>query len=224
MPHPTAGYRNKANQRVPGTTTLIGRFKDSGGLLHWAFSQGQAAERGEIGSLYDKRDEAADAGTLAHMMVEAHIRGENPNAVLLKNSDAGEVRKLARQAFQSYLAWEAQSRIKIVDQEMSLVSEKYQYGGTPDAIGDIDGNLCLIDWKTSNSVYPDYLIQLSAYKNLIEECTDYRLTGGFHLIRFSKEHADFGHHYWAELDDAWRQFKLFRRAYDLDKRLKKRAK
>ena len=62
MGRPTLGYRLKDGTKVPGVTTIIGRFKDSGGLLWWAFEQGQAAERGEINSLYDKRDAAAEAG------------------------------------------------------------------------------------------------------------------------------------------------------------------
>ena len=33
---PKAGYKNAAGEKVPGVTTVIGRFKDSGALLHWA--------------------------------------------------------------------------------------------------------------------------------------------------------------------------------------------
>jgi hypothetical protein len=81
-----------------------------------------------------------------------------------------------------------------------------------------------LDWKTSNGVYPDYLIQIAAYRQLWEENNPLKLlTGGFHLLRFSKEHADFAHHYWSELNDAWDQFVLFRRSYDLDKIIKKRV-
>ena len=75
MARPKGGYKVDG-KRVPGVTTIIGRFKDSGGLMWWAFGQGQAAERGEINSLYDKRDEAAEAGTIAHALVEMHIAGE----------------------------------------------------------------------------------------------------------------------------------------------------
>ncbi len=64
MPHPKGGYKTQDGKRAPGVTTIIGRFKDSGGLLWWAFEQGKAAERGEINSLYDKRDEAGDADLL----------------------------------------------------------------------------------------------------------------------------------------------------------------
>lgn len=220
MAHPATGYRNAKGQRVPGVTTIIGRFKDSGGLLWWAFEQGKAAERGEINSLYDKRDEAAESGTLAHSMVEASIKGES-----FQMPDVSEeVQQQAMNAFEAYRKWASMTKLEIVEQETQLVSEKYQFGGCPDAIGKIDGELCLVDWKTSNSVYQDYLIQLAAYKQLWEENRpDQLLTGGFHLCRFAKSDGDFAHHYYPNLDEAWRQFELFLEAYQIDKRLKKRA-
>jgi hypothetical protein len=188
--------------------------------MFWAFEQGKAAERGEIYKLYDKRDEAAEAGTLAHEMVENHIAGNPPPDVGLYPP---EVVKQALQGYENYLRWADTTKMEIVEQETPLVSEKYQFGGTLDAIM-VNGELALGDWKTSNSVYPDHIIQLAAYWKLWEEnYPDRPITGGFHLCRFAKEHADFAHHYWAELDDAWEQFKLFRVAYDIDKKLKKRV-
>lgn len=221
MPHPKGGYKLKDKTRVPGTTTVIGRFKESGGLLYWACEQGKAIERGEINNLYDKRDEAADAGTLAHSLVENHIK-KLPELDLSGYPD--EIIKLAKQGFENYLLWAANTKIKIVYQEIELVSEEFRFGGCPDAIGiDSEKRYCLPDWKTSNGIYVDYLIQLAAYKHLWEvNHPDKPLTGGFHLCRFSKENADFAHHYWSELDDAWTQFKLLREAYDIDKKLKKR--
>lgn len=218
---PKAGYKNAAGESVPGVTTVIGRFKDSGALLFWAFAQGKLAEQGKIGGLYEKRDEAADAGTLAHSLIEADLHGDNPADLLVNVAE--DTRIKAQNAFKQFEKWRTQSGIRIIATEMPLVSERYQFGGTPDAIGLIGDEVVLLDWKTSNGVYQDYLIQLAAYKVLIEECTEYRITGGFHLLRFAKESADFAHHYWGELDDAWRAFVLYREAWDLDKKLKKRA-
>jgi hypothetical protein len=62
----------------------------------------------------------------------------------------------ATNAFKEYLEWAAQTDVKIIAQEMHLVSEEYRFGGTPDAIGLIGNSLCLLDWKTSNAVYPDF--------------------------------------------------------------------
>jgi len=223
MAHPKGGYKNSQGKRVLGVTTVIGRFKDSGGLMYWAFKQGKAAERGEIEKLYDKRDEAAESGTLAHEMVEADING-NDYAECVKDDTPEETAKEAIAAFDAYRNWASMTKLKIVEQEMPLVSEEYQFGGCPDAIGEINNELCLVDWKTSNGVYPDYLIQLAAYKQLWEENNpDRPLTGGFHLCRFAKRNGDFAHHYYPELKEAWKQFILFLAAYKIDKELKARA-
>lgn len=221
MARPKGGYKNKDGKRVRGVTTIIGRFKDSGGLMYWAFEQGKAAERGEIDKLYDKRDEAAESGTLAHSLVEMHINNE-PRKILPDIPEQTQIEAL--EAFNAYLNWASMTKLKIVEQEMPLVSEKYQFGGCLDAIGEINDEFCLVDWKTSNSVYPDYLIQLAAYRQLWEENNpDRLLTGGFHLCRFAKSHGDFAHHYYPDLSEAWEQFKIFLRAYEIDKGLKKRA-
>lgn len=219
MPHPKGGYKLANGEKIPGVTTIIGRFKDSGGLLYWAFEQGKAAERGEISKLYEKRDEAGDAGTLAHAMVEAHIN-EDPLPTLPDN----DIGKQAKQGFENYIHWQEDNRIQIIKQEMILISETYKFGGCPDALGiDNRKNLVILDWKTSNGIYQDYLIQIAAYCQLWQENNpDQPITGGFHLLRFSKEHADFAHYYWSELEGAWEQFKLFRQAYEIDKQLKKR--
>ena len=91
----------------------------------------------------------------------------------------------------------------------------------------VNGKLSLGDWKTSNGVYPDHLIQLAAYKNLWEENFPNRpVEGGFHLLRFAKPHhpddpVHFAHHYWADLSMAWDAFVHMRELYDLSKRLKR---
>jgi hypothetical protein len=226
MPTPRAGYKLADGSRVPGTTTIIGRFKDSGGLIHWAWEQGRDG--------FDyraSRDSAADAGTLGHYLVEQHIKGISVDDAIREFNETVDTKEMDRtvadraiKAFHSYLAWESMTKLKIVEQEMLLVSEKYRFGGTPDAVGEIGGELCLLDWKTGNALYRDALIQVAAYKQLWDENNSERpITGGFHICRFSKDHGDFVHAHYDELDDAWRQFVLLREAYEIDKILKKRA-
>ncbi len=219
MATPKAGYRLASGERIPGTTTVIGRFKDAGGLLFWAFQQGKEGKA----TLYEESGKAADIGTAAHRMVELHNLGGSPESVL--DAFPGDRDKVLS-AYTAYLDWERMTKVKIISgyQEVQLVSETHKFGGTPDAIGEIEGKLVLLDWKTSNGVYVDHLIQLAAYRQLWNECRpDTPLTGGSHLLRFSKEHGDFAHHHFPDLSDAWRQFVLFREAYDIDKQLKKRA-
>ena len=216
MARPTTGYKNAAGEKIPGTTTIIGRFKESGGLLQWAFKQGQSG----AAHLYDERDKAALAGNIAHDMIECDIlKHERPAFVC----DA-ELLTKAENAFAQFKEWQEQTKIEIVATERSFVSERHQFGGTIDAIGrDMKGRIVLLDWKTSNAVYQDYLIQLAAYALLLEECEPALTPTAFHLIRVAKESADFAHHFFGELEDAKKAFLLMRDLYDIDKRLKKRA-
>ena len=244
-PTPAAGYYLKDGTRVPGTTTTISRFKDSGALIRWAAKVGwEQGRAGEALDVYKKRDDAANIGTLIHAFIEAHLRGDKH--IDLPPDTAPEAIERAKTGYSAFLNWEQRTRVKVLVQEIQLISEKHKFGGTPDGIAQIGDNpnvieiidgrpqlkagakppvLSLLDWKSSNSVYSDHLIQVSAYKNLWEEnFPDLLLNGGYHIIRFSKEFGDFSHHFFENLDEAWEQFLLFRRAYDIDKILARRAK
>lgn len=217
MGRPAQGYKNGAGVKIPGTTTIIGRFKESGGLLQWAFKQGQSG----AATLYEQRDEAALAGNIAHDMIEAFILNKPQPVVSVEPA----LMEKASNSFKQFCEWQEQTRIEIVATEDSYISERYQFGGTVDAIGrDMKGRIVLLDWKTSNSVYQDYLIQLAAYALLLEENKPEWKPEGFHLIRVAKESADFAHYFYGELEDAKRAFILMRELYDIDKRLKARVK
>lgn len=227
------GYFTKAG-RVPSVTTILGRFKESGALIHWA--AGQAAEYVKLNlpanptsedvmrvcetakhAYRDVRDKAADAGTMAHDAVEAWIHG---HLVAFAEDD---VSRKAKIAFDAFMEWANQTELKVTVTEKPLVSEKYQFGGTLDAML-VRGRLSLGDWKTSNAIYGEYLCQIAAYGILWEEnFPDQPVEGGYHLLRFDKNYGDFHHHFWAELETAKRSFLLMRELYENDKELKKRA-
>ena len=218
MPHPKLGYKNKDGKRVPGSTTIEGRFEDKSALIGWGFKQGQRYERGEISGLYEARDKAGEYGTIAHDLFEEWLSGITPAF--------NNVPDESIMAFNNAVEWFEGTRIKIVAQEVQMVSEKYQFGGCLDAVGiDRKGRYTLLDWKTSNKgPFVGWLCQIASYSYLWDfHNPDKKITGGFHVGHFSKEYGDFKHYYWSELDDAWEQFKLFRRAYDIDKLLKKRV-
>ena len=218
MARPKGGYCLADGTRVPGVTTIIGRFKESGGLIHWAWNLGMEGK-----NYRDARDKAADAGTLGHDMIEAFILGHDPHEVITEATPEDLALK-ATQAYQAFLLWFKSTDMEIVATEMVLISEKHRFGGTPDALGKIsNGEFALLDWKTSNRIYADYLIQLACYARLLEEnkVVDQPIER-FHLLRVGKEFGDFHHHSWPReaMKPPWRAFELMRELYDLDKRLK----
>lgn len=216
MGRPKDGYQIDG-QRVPGVTTIISRFKESGALMHWAWEQGKNGK-----DFRETRDAAADAGTCCHDMVEADIYG----APFDESPYKPETLVKAKGAFAAYQEWKQQTRLQVAEAEVSLLSRIHRFGGTLDALF-ISGKLALGDWKTSNAVYADVLLQLAAYQVLWEEnYPDRPIEAGFHLLRFSKQkEADdpihFSHHYWSDLSLAKTLFLLLREAYGLDKRLSK---
>ena len=208
-------YKDAKGNRVPSVTTILSRFKESGGLLYWANQQGLAGK-----TLDEARAPACTAGTMAHALVEAHIN-KRPAAEL--TSDADVVAK-ARAAFEAYLKWAEMYQLTIRHTEVSLVSNVHNFGGRLDAVGLNSDGLVLLDWKTSNSVYADYLLQLAGYKVLWEENYPDNPLVGFHLCRFAKEEGDFSHHYFPKLDKEAETFLAMRSLYDLVKDVEKRVK
>lgn len=219
MPHPTQGYRNSKGEKIPGVTTIIGRFKESGALIRWAYNRGKNGLE-----LYDSRDKAAELGTIVHSMVEVYINGKSWDD-LIKDLSRDDYESVMS-AFTAFREWFEANKFKVLEHEIQLVSEEYQFGGTPDAIAeDSKGRIVLIDFKTSDGVYSDYLYQLGAYKILWNENNpDKQITGGCHLAKFSKEYGDFSHHFFPDITEAERGFLLMRSLYDIDATLKRRIK
>ena len=208
------GYFLADGTRVPSVTTIIGRFKDAGPLMYWAWKEGKEGR-----DFRETRDKAADAGTMAHEAVEAWIR-ERPYSF----EGDPEVCARAQTAFGAFREWADQTQLQVTHTEMPLVSERHRFGGTFDAIL-VRGKRAVGDWKSSNAVYPDYLIQVAAYGRLWEENHPHLpIEGGYHLLRFDKIYGDFKHHWWSELDRAWQAFLYLRELYEIDKELKARTK
>jgi hypothetical protein len=211
---PAEGYRLKSGERVPGVTTISGKLKNADALMAWAWREGKEGR-----DYKTTRDRAADAGTLAHAAVEAWIRGQP----YIMQGEPDVVAK-GQEAFDSFLDFADQTRLKIIEPELSLVSERHRFGGTMDALM-FDGRRAIADWKASSGTYPDMLVQIAGYRGLWDENNPQDpITGGFHLIRFDKESGGYVHHYWPELDEAWEIFLHLRAVYELEPNLRKRAK
>ena len=166
--HPTTGAQ------VPSVTTILGVL-DKPALPRWAALEvaTYAIENKTAweslpardaltllkGAPWSKSKNAADAGTNAHAYAEAILRGETP-----VEPEDHEFAPLHGDAIKNVRELIAHVKPTVVAVEATAWNATHGYAGTFDGLHIIDGQLTLVDLKTSKDVYPDYALQLAAYK------------------------------------------------------------
>jgi hypothetical protein len=211
---PTIPYKTKEGNRVSGVTTIIGQNLgwNKQQLMYWANQEGLAGRNHR-----DTSQKAADAGTIAHYLIECDIKRTQPVLTYDK-----ELIDKAETCLLNFLHWKDMVNFEPITTELSLVSEIYGYGGTLDCPARIKGQVCLFDWKSSSGTYADYWIQMSAYVNLWNETQPEPLTGGVYLLRIDKEGASWDFHFKQDLSEYFKAFQHLLALHNLKKQLEKK--
>jgi hypothetical protein len=152
-------YYTKDHTLVPGATTVL-QVLNKPALVPWANRLGL---QGIDCNKY--RDEKAEIGTLAHYFIECELKGEKPDTSDFTPNQVDQ----AENSLIKFYDWMKEHKLEPIFSEKQLVSEIYRYGGTVDCYGKLDGKFELMDFKTSSGIFPEMIIQLSAYKQLLEE-------------------------------------------------------
>ena len=152
-------YRNSANVRVPGVTTITSELGwNTRVLINWANRMG--LEGTDTGKYVDDK---ADIGTLAHLMVTNQLQGIKTSTDDYSKNQI----KAAKNSVKSFDAWASDKKIEPVLIEKPLVSDINNFGGTMDIYAKVDGSLELIDLKTGKGIYDEMLIQVGGGYNII---------------------------------------------------------
>ncbi len=204
-------YLNKNGERVPGVTTFIGVLNKPA-LVPWANNLGLQGI-----NVKDYVNDKADIGTLAHEMIFSHLKKEKPDLSFYSQKQID----LAENSFLKYLEWEKEHTLKPILLEAQLVSERYQYGGTVDNFCILDDFITLLDYKTSKAIYAEAHIQVSAYRNLLEENRKERLRQCA-ILRIGRDESEgFDFIRCSNMDKYFRLFLHCVEIYNLKKELKK---
>jgi len=127
------------------------------------------------------RDTAADLGSKVHSWVEQYLK--------VGKKDLPDDDKVLN-GITAFLKWVDAHKVKFVSSERMVYSRDDHYIGTLDAEAEVDGKLCVLDWKTSKAIYPEYFLQVGAYQKAAEqEGSVY--TGDRWIARFDKETGEF---------------------------------
>ncbi len=156
----------------------------------------------QVLGLYERRDEAGDAGTLAHEYIENHLRGL-PEPDASKYSPAA--REKAEGCYLTCLDWVRGQKLTVIDSEVQLVSERTPVGGTIDHViktvltENFPDAVEIWDVKTGKDIYLGAKIQVAKYKSLWEERYPHRPVMGLHITRFGPT-GEYTHKFFPELN------------------------
>ena len=154
-------YETPEGNKYPSITTVLS-VRNKKGLFEWRKRVGE-----DVANYVARK--AANRGTSVHHMCEDYI-----------NNDFDEEKH--KKKFLPYVLFNQlrESVLQKIDniyaQECGLYSDKYKVAGRVDCIAEYDGELSIIDFKTSSKERSDewnesYYIQASAYAEMFEERT-----------------------------------------------------
>jgi hypothetical protein len=167
-------FYNIDGEKYPSVTTIL-QVIAKPGLMYFYGKHG-------IEGAEEKKMEAADIGTLAHQTIEKILKRE------ITSMSQGD--EMVKEPVKAFFDWREKNKFKPIKMEMTVHSKKHKYAGTLDAVGYLRDKLAVIDFKTSNKIWPEYALQIAAYKNAYEEMTGERVASRW-VIRLDKKRPFF---------------------------------
>jgi len=139
-------FKNTSGYTIDGfwypRVTQIVSMKAKPGLYKF-YAEQESFEAGEA-----MKAKSAEEGTLIHETVEAILSGQQP--VIPEN---------IRPAIDAFMNFLNHNEVSAKQIEERLISQKHRYSGTLDVLAEVNGQLGVLDIKTSYSIYRDYGIQ-----------------------------------------------------------------
>lgn len=214
--------------RVPSVTKICGVIDKSGPLIGWALNNALAICKGGVQpdtpypevyleqvwttakrAYRDVKEEAASIGTDAHRAIEENLRGGS--VFPSEETPVGQCVSAAHQ-------WIREHDLRMLEIERRIYSRKHRYSGTLDYLAYVDGELALVDWKSSKGVWPEYWLQTAAYQAAYEEETGTRIQCR-HIIKLGKTDGTFEVHTRRSVKDYKKDLRAFLGALNLVRRL-----
>lgn len=191
---------------VPGCTSITGVI-DKPALMGWAVKMtgeyiqenlkpGVALDEVQIKQLIvdakrahrQKKEQAATIGTMIHEWIEQYIKAEMNIKGYKKPDDPKNERM--QSAIVAFFDWRKAHHVTFTHSEQRVYSRMERVAGTIDAVGTIDNESSIIDFKTSNGLWPEMALQVAFYQQAWEEMTGAKIAKRW-IVRFGKDDGEF---------------------------------
>ena len=157
---PDSRYYQRNGEYYPSITYVLGAYPKGKFFEDWLKKVGYASEH-----IVRK---AASQGTETHEMIESYLNGKELN--FLSKSGHPQYDTLVWQMFLRFVDFWEEYNPKLIETEVHLFSDEIKVAGTCDMVCEIDDELWIIDFKTSNHLQTTYDLQTAVYGKCYEEC------------------------------------------------------
>jgi len=157
---PDSRYYRRNGEYYPSITYVLSYYPKGKYFEDWLKQVGYAADH------IVKR--AGEEGTQVHGMIEDYLNGKELS--FLDDFDNPQYNPDVWQMFIKFVDWWETYNPTLIEPEVHLFSDKYKVAGTCDLVCEIDGELWIIDFKTSNHLQTTYDLQTAIYAQCFEEC------------------------------------------------------
>ena len=149
---------------VPSVTWITSHYPKGIGFYKWLANKGWDESEA-------LRNAAGDKGSKVHFAIVKLLDGEEVKMdSKFKNPSTGEDEELSLEEYEailSFVLWFSETKPEILLREIVVFNDKESYAGTCDFVCRIGEKLYLIDFKTSQYLWPEHEIQISAYKHAL---------------------------------------------------------
>jgi hypothetical protein len=157
---PDSRYYRRNGQYYPSVTYVLGYYPKGKFFENWLKQVGFSAD-------YIVR-KAAEEGTQVHELAEEYLNGADLN--FLDDRGRPQYNPDVWQMFLRFVEFWETYKPTLIETEVHLFSDELKIAGTCDLIVEIEGELWLLDLKTSNQIQTVYELQTAVYGQCYEEC------------------------------------------------------
>jgi hypothetical protein len=157
---PDSRYYRRNGKYYPSVTYVLGYYPKGKFFENWLKQVGFSAD-------YIVK-KAAEEGTQVHELAEAYLNGEELN--FLDERGRPQYNPDVWQMFLRFVEFWETFKPTLIETEVHIFSDKLKVAGTCDLIVEINGELWLLDLKTSNQLQTVYELQTAVYGQCYEEC------------------------------------------------------
>ncbi len=180
---PDSRYYRRNGKYYPSVTYVLGYYPKGKFFENWLKQVGFASD-------YIVK-KAAEEGTQTHELCEAYLNGEELN--FLDSNGRPQCNPDVWQMFLRFVEFWETFKPTLIETEVHLFSDELKVAGTCDLIVEINGELWLLDLKTSNQLQTVYELQTAVYGQCYEECFGKKIDRyGILWLKSSKRKASTG--------------------------------